>query len=135
MSFFNFKKSSSKKTGFTLIELLVAATILIVLTTIGMVSYRSAIAKSRDSKRKSDLETLRQALVLYKADNGRYPTVASSSLVSTLKSGGYLSADSSTDAMQDPEGGAYTYTYTGSGVTFTLTATLEDESSYTVASP
>ncbi len=129
----SFKKKHYNK-GFTLIELLVAATIVIVLTTIGLVSYRSALNKSKDGKRKSDLETLRQALVLYKADYGRYPTT--SDPVATLKSGGYLSSDSSTEAMKDPNPAkSYVYSYGTGGVSFTITATLEDGTTYTVASP
>ncbi len=59
--------------GFTLIEILVAATIVSVLSAIGMVSYASVNKRSRDAKRVSDLEQVRSALELYRADNGVYP--------------------------------------------------------------
>ncbi|OGG11485.1 hypothetical protein A2Z00_03500 [Candidatus Gottesmanbacteria bacterium RBG_13_45_10] len=59
--------------GFTLLELLVSATIIVVLTVIGMVSYSSVNKRSRDVKRKSDLEQIRSALEMYRADNGYYP--------------------------------------------------------------
>lgn len=59
--------------GFTLIEILVAATIIAVLTAIGVVSYTSINQRSRDAKRKSDLEQIRSALEMYRADNGHYP--------------------------------------------------------------
>lgn len=62
-----------KKNGFTLIELLVVATIIVVLSAIGLVSFTNAGKSARNSKRKSDLETVRQALVLYKSDTGSYP--------------------------------------------------------------
>lgn len=62
-----------KKNGFTLIELLVVATIIVVLSAIGLVSFTNAGKSARNSKRKSDLETVRQALVLYKSDTGAYP--------------------------------------------------------------
>lgn len=59
--------------GFTLIEILVAATILAVLAAIGFVSYASVNQRGRDSKRKSDVEQIRQALEMYRSDNGYYP--------------------------------------------------------------
>lgn len=59
--------------GFTLIELLVVVTIIVILSAIGMANYRPFVEKSRDSRRKSDLESIRGALELYRADEGAYP--------------------------------------------------------------
>lgn len=59
--------------GFTLIELLVAVTIIAVLVSIGVVSYASVNKRSRDAKRKSDIEQMRSALEMYRADNESYP--------------------------------------------------------------
>lgn len=67
-----FKRLQTKK-GFTLIEVLVAATIIGVLASVAIGSYSIATKNSRDARRKSDLETLRSAIELYRADNGRYP--------------------------------------------------------------
>lgn len=68
------------KQGFTLLEVLVSATIIAVLTIIGVVSYSSVNKRSRDVKRKSDLEQVRSALEMYRADNtvkpGEYPSSA-----------------------------------------------------------
>jgi len=61
-----------KKNGYTLIELLVTITIVLVLGTLGFVSYGYASANVRDAKRKSDLEGLRSALEMYRSDNGYY---------------------------------------------------------------
>jgi prepilin-type N-terminal cleavage/methylation domain-containing protein len=60
-------------TGFTMIELLVVTTIIIVLTTIGLVSYQQVGQNSRNSRRKSDLEMVRQALVLYRTNRTTAP--------------------------------------------------------------
>lgn len=68
-----------KKQGFTLIELLVVATIIAVLTALSIVSYININKKSRDTKRKSDIEQIRSALEMYRADNGFYPNVGSGS--------------------------------------------------------
>ncbi len=62
-----------KKSGFTLIEILVAVTIVAVLSVIGTVSYNSINKRSRDAKRRSDLEQVRSALELYRSDKASYP--------------------------------------------------------------
>ncbi|MBI4067476.1 type II secretion system protein [Candidatus Gottesmanbacteria bacterium] len=71
-------KKSKSASGFTLIEILVAASIIALLSTIGFVSYQAAGRNARDAKRKADLEQIRSALELYKADNGTYPPAGSS---------------------------------------------------------
>ena len=59
--------------GFTLIELLVVASILIVLATIGLVQYKNAVTRSRESVLKTDLFNLRDGIDQYYADKGQYP--------------------------------------------------------------
>ena len=46
---------------------------MIVLMSIGIASFSSAGKSARDAKRKSDLETIRQAMVMYKVQEGEYP--------------------------------------------------------------
>ena len=129
---------SGSRSGFTMIELLVVATIIVILTTIGLVSYSQALQNSRNSRRKADLEVSRQALVLYKADNGSYPNTNYAGLAAILGSG-YISV-----MPVDPKPTLYNYTYVpGNCVaakcqTFTLGATLEVGSStslYSIANP
>jgi len=64
--------------GFTLIEILVVITILALLIVIGAISYSSVNKKSRDARRKSDIEQFRSALEMYRADKGYYPSGAES---------------------------------------------------------
>lgn len=115
--------------GFTLIEVLVAATIIALLTTIGIVSFRTTNLRARDGKRRGDLEQTRAALELYRSDaaagNGRYPNTTSfSTMVSTLKTATYMS-----DPLpQDPRNSSpyvYIYTVGGSQTSYCLCATLE----------
>lgn len=83
-----------KQRAFTMIELLVSATIIILLTAAGLVSFSQAAISSRNAKRKADLETIRQALTLYKQDNSYYaPTTTPSfdNLVTNLYAGEYIS--------------------------------------------
>ena len=59
--------------GFTLIELLVAVSIIGVIVTIGIASFATLNRQSHDAKRKSDIEQIRSALEMYRADNKFYP--------------------------------------------------------------
>lgn len=61
------------KKGFTLIELLVTISIIAILTGFSLVAFNGTKATSRDAKRKADLESIRSALELYRADYGGYP--------------------------------------------------------------
>lgn len=139
--FRRFDYTARANAGFSLIELLVVATLIIILTTIGLVSYNRTLVNSRNAKRKADLEIMRQALVLYKLDNGRYPnlTDATFTAVQTAITSTYLQ-----DVPTDPKNDAtYYYDYDGTGTcnvsgctTFTVTARLEtDGTTYSVNSP
>lgn len=114
------------KKGFTLIEVLVAVTIIAVLVSIGVVSYSSVNKRSRDAKRKGDVEQLRSALEMYRADIGSYPNLGGGSWVDasglsvTLVSA-YLPAIPS-----DPKGTQYHYKATSLYV-YCLSALLESE--------
>lgn len=66
-----------KEKGFTLIELLVVMTIIAILAGLALVSYQGARKTARDGKRKADMETIRSALEMYRADNGEYPPTTS----------------------------------------------------------
>jgi general secretion pathway protein G len=99
--------------GFTLLEVLVSATIIAVLTVIGVVSYGSVNRRSRDVKRKSDLEQVRSALEMYRTDNGSYPGVNVGSFGSFSALGSGVLVSTYTPAMpEDPQPSQYTYYYT-----------------------
>lgn len=127
--------------AFTLIEILVVATIIGVLVTVTAVSFANAQKRSRDARRKTDLETVRQALVLYRQDNGSYGNVSGGfqSVVNSLSAGGYLT----TDAVADPKTGhaSYAIACEAGGATncnkVRLTATLENDpySTYVILTP
>ncbi len=88
--------------GFTLIEILVVATIIGLLASVGLVNYSEFTKKSRDERRKADLNAIRSALEMYRSDNDSYPTTLS---VLTTSSPKYLEK-----IPEDPKG--YTYVYT-----------------------
>lgn len=62
-----------KKKGFTLVELMVVIVIMGVLVSIGTFAFQSSQKKSRDSRRKSDLDQITKALEMYNTDVGNYP--------------------------------------------------------------
>lgn len=65
-----------KTSGFTLVELLIVISIIGILAGIGLASFNSAQAKSRDAKRKTDLQQVGNAMELYYNDKGQYPAPA-----------------------------------------------------------
>ena len=73
--------------GFTLVELTVVISLIVVLSTLAMVGYRTAIIRSREAVLKEDLFRMRDAIDQYYADKQEYP-----SALETLVSEGYLRA-------------------------------------------
>lgn len=124
--------SDNQKSGFTLIELLVVIAIISILIAVGSISYTRAIQLSRDSRRKTDLEQIRQALETYRSENSTYPATGSLNI---------LEPDYITNIPSDPkEGtGSYTYSYTRSSTTtYLICAELENYTSdptYCVSNP
>lgn len=122
------------KKGFTLIELLVVIAIIGILIAVGAVSYLTAQKQSRDSRRKADLEQVRQALETYRSEIGHYPTTAGGGT-------GALDPDYITLVPADPGSAASPYVYTPAGgttpITYSLCATIEHptSTSYCVTQP
>jgi type II secretion system protein G len=63
-----------RKRAFTLIELLVVMAIIGILATIMIIAYTNAEAKSRDNKRKADIQAISSAVEMFHADIKNYPT-------------------------------------------------------------
>lgn len=129
------------KKGFTLIEVLVSATIIAVLTAIGVVSYTNINKRSRDTKRRSDMEQIRSSLEMYRSDNGSYPNTGggswtdASGLSATLVSS-YMAAIPS-----DPKSTTQTYRYEATNLVsgkyygYCLSGLLESENPTDTCTP
>lgn len=116
-----------------MIELLVVATIIIVLTTIGLASFQQASKNARNGKRKADIEGIRSALVLYRTDQGSYPVTTTWSTMMTE-----IADYTSNDLVDDPKNvDSYVYTYSSAGPDFVLCAMLEPNpgTQYCVTNP
>lgn len=110
------KNHTKKKSGFTLIELMVSISIIVLLSAVGMVSFRNATRSARNGRREADMEMVRSALVLYRTDNSQYPVGTDFDAMITDVSD-YLSADTVSDPKDDA---TYFYSYSSDGATFTL---------------
>jgi type II secretion system protein G len=114
-----------KNLGFTLIELLVVITILGLLSTVGLGSFRSSQIKGRDAQRKHDLGQIQKALEMYFNDYGKYPSTGE------LPAGGVEWEDAQGTLYMksvpgDPRGGSYCYE-SSDGTYYKLYAKLENE--------
>lgn len=116
--------------GFTLIELLVVIFIVAILIGLSIFGLQGARTASRDARRKADLEQIRSALEIFKADCGKYfiGGVLPSPLVG-IAGAPYSStcASSNTYLAAVPEDPISTqsYTYTSDGNIYILCAHLE----------
>ncbi|HVQ44046.1 MAG TPA: prepilin-type N-terminal cleavage/methylation domain-containing protein [Candidatus Saccharimonadia bacterium] len=123
--------SLKKQGGFTLLELLIVIVIIGILALLIIPNITSAPKKARDTKRKTDITTLRKGLEEYFVNNNVYPAssgaVGSGTVLSELSSG---TAPIVKTLPTDPKNtGVYVYTYTpaNSDSTYTLKACLEND--------
>lgn len=66
-------KFNINKKGFTLIELLVVIAIIAILAGLIIVRINNASKEARDTRRLRDLDQIKQALEMYRINNGYYP--------------------------------------------------------------
>lgn len=119
-------KNKLLNNGFTLIELLVTMGIIAILVSLSIFALQSARESARDAKRKADLEVIRTALELYRADCGHYPNANANQVPNPLTGTGSCSGNTyMQEVPEDPvSGNIYRYNRS-SNTSYTLCAFLE----------
>ncbi|NTU46943.1 prepilin-type N-terminal cleavage/methylation domain-containing protein [Candidatus Roizmanbacteria bacterium] len=130
------KHNQNSHRGFTFIEILVTITIIILLSSMAVVTYRQFTAQSRDARRKADLESVRAALEMYKSVNNLYPGIGAvapgtsntSALVSSVSLLSTYMSSLPTDP-KPPTGCGYLYVVDSTWKSYTLFTKLETTTS------
>jgi general secretion pathway protein G len=73
--------------GFTLMEVLIVMSLIVLLSSIGMIGYQTSVKRGREAVLLEDLYRMRDAIDQFYVDKGKYPVD-----LSELVSGGYLRA-------------------------------------------
>ncbi len=119
-------KACNGELGFTLIELLVVISIIGVVLGLSVFGLAGARKNARDAKRKSDLESIRSALEIYRADCDTYPLVLAFPLTGDDSTSGCDSANVYLeDEPTDPTTPERAYVYYSDGAIYELCAALE----------
>jgi prepilin-type N-terminal cleavage/methylation domain-containing protein len=130
-------QSKKNNNGFTMIELLIVIVIMGILSVVGLGTFRSSQLKARDSKRKTDIRSIGDALEVYYNDFGSYPVGQTGNIIgcgadaiSACSPGSiWQNTTNSTTYMvqipEDPNSGLYYYI--SDGRSFQIYAHLENE--------
>lgn len=143
MKQFAFLKQSSRVSGYTLVELIVVMTIIVIFSSVAFSGYISYLSSARDSKRISDLATIKSALNGYsQKNNGVFPSVVTSSGIiysgsissplayQSFMTADFLSAIGISQNLQDPRSqNFYTYSVQNGNLAYQIAATLESSTS------
>ena len=73
--------------GFTLMEVLIVMSLIVLLSSIGMIGYQTSVKRGREAVLLEDLYRMRDAIDQFYVDKGKYPVD-----LAELVSGGYLRA-------------------------------------------
>lgn len=123
-------KFQSLSRGFTLIEMLIVITIIAVLASMILVGMGGARAKARDARRIGDLHNIQNALELYYANYGTYPTNTYNSVTDwdnfmTLIEGSNIGVNRVPKDPLDRDSYYYRYEPNSEGTNYILGAKLE----------
>lgn len=120
-----------KQEGFTLIELLIVMVIIGLLALLVVNQFTSARDRADDSKVKSDIAQLANAIEVVYADDNQYPITADMDTVAEIAT----TLGVKEDSAQDPDGDVYTYTaFAADGIT-ACDNTTTDCKTYTISGP
>lgn len=118
--------NSNNQQGFTLIEILIVVVILSILAITVVPQFLEEPGKARVARAKSDIQSLKTALSMYKLDNFQYPSTSQGlqaliskpsgqPLAKNWKPGGYVE-----NMVKDPWGNDYQYLNPGNHSTIDI---------------
>lgn len=131
-------QKKSNQLAFTLLELLVVMAIVGILTVLGIRSFGSVQQKSRDSRRKQDMQNIGKVLEVYYNDFNHYPYSSGGSMmgceVGAIQacSWGNIWQNFSNQTLYmselpvDPSGNQYFYLADAEGMSFSIFTYLEN---------
>jgi len=134
-----------KQKGFTLLELLVVMAIMALLAGLGLRTFGSVQQKSRDGRRKQDLQSISKALEIYYNDFKHYPYASGGKIMGCGENATeecvwgdvWQNSNDLTLYMsklpQDPGGSQYFYLADAQGQTYRLFAYLENTEDEAIA--
>jgi general secretion pathway protein G len=115
---------ANKKSGFTLLELLVVISIIGILIALGVAAFSTAQRKTRDARRRGDMQAAQDALEQYYAANGAsYPDADDCAGIETTLGQDFLPGGMPSDPK--PNHTAYVCTSSGGTNEYCLCAYLE----------
>lgn len=133
-------KNKKASLAFTLVELLVVVSIMAIVVGVAVVSYTSVNRRSRDAKRRADIEQLRSALEMYRADIKGYPGIGGGNWTDAANLSTDLVPGYIPTIPADPKS-TQTYRYMGTNESggkyygYCLSALLESENPADTCSP
>ena len=107
----NCLQQTAYSTGFSLVEIMIVISILGIVMAGSFTAYTATQRNSRDARRQTDMENLRQALELYRADNGTYPVTGGGSWTNAVDLSGLLVPVYINKLPSDPRTGNPVYRY------------------------
>lgn len=90
-SYHYMRKTAKRRLAFTLVEMLIVIVIVGILSAALIPKVQSIQARARDSKRKIDIRTVQNALIIYRENNGgKYPYPYHQYGIRNMSGGGWL---------------------------------------------
>ncbi len=130
-----FKQTRSNQEGFSLMELLVVIFIIGVLSSIILTNLAGIRQRAKDSRSKSELDSMKKALRMYYNDHQSYPTRSGDDQIDTtyISSEGYFEDSTTGTTYMRKLPDDYKYFRDSSGDDFRLRVELENLSDEAIA--